>query len=88
MGKNHSIILFSVDYVFKEDAHKKSVFFSGTTTKGVGRVNPTDHYAKTHFFSLKSGCFSQKIGTKRKNRQNPFHAIIRLIKRKKCDMDR
>ena len=26
-----------------EDTHKKSIFFSGRTTKGVGRVNPPDH---------------------------------------------
>ena len=27
----------------REDTHKKSVFFSGRTTKGVGKVNPPDH---------------------------------------------
>ena len=27
----------------REDTHKKSVFFSGRTTKGVGRGNPRDH---------------------------------------------
>ena len=27
----------------KSDTHKKSVFFSGRTTKGVGRVNPPNH---------------------------------------------
>ena len=34
------------------DTHrKKSVFFSGRTTKSLGRVNPPDHQAKTTFFS-------------------------------------
>ena len=65
----------------REDTHKKS--FSGRTTKGVGRVNPPDHLAKNQFFSLKSDCFSQKIGKKRKSCQNPFQAIIRLKKKKK-----
>ena len=27
----------------REDPHKKSVFFSGLTSKGVERVNPPDH---------------------------------------------
>ena len=27
----------------REDTHKKSCFFSGRATKGVGRVNPPDH---------------------------------------------
>ena len=27
----------------REDPHKKSVFFSSRTTKGVGRGNPPDH---------------------------------------------
>ena len=58
-------------------------FFSGRTTKGVERVNPPDHYAKNHFFSLKSGCFSPKIGKKTKKFQNPFQAIITLKKREK-----
>ena len=52
----------------REDTQKK---ISGRTTKGVGRVNPLDHYAKNHFLA-------QKLGRKRKNSQNPFQAIIRL----------
>ena len=35
-------------------------FFSGWTTKGVGRVNPPHH------FFLQSGCYSPKIGKKKK----------------------
>jgi hypothetical protein len=97
----------------REDTHKKSVFFSGRTTKGVGRGNPPDHLAKKHFFSINGenspgSCimkilfyevrhfspnfheftalfrkqyfafFSPKIGEK-KNCQNPFKAIIRLL---------
>ena len=31
------------DCLVREDTHKKSVFFSGRTTKGIGRVNPPDH---------------------------------------------
>ena len=34
--------LFNYDCV-REDTQKKSVFFSGRASKGVGRVNPTDH---------------------------------------------
>ena len=41
-------------------------FFESRTTKGVGRVNPSDHKAKKPFFSLKSGCYSPKIGRKKK----------------------
>ena len=48
-----------------EDTHEKSVFFSGRTTKGVGRVNPLTTKQKNTFF-LKSGCFSPKIGKKKK----------------------
>ena len=36
----------------REDTYKKKVFFSGRTTKGVGRVNPPDHLAKNHYFFL------------------------------------
>ena len=44
---------------------KNSGFLSGRTTKGEGRVNPPYHKAKNHFF-LKFGCFSPKIGKKKK----------------------
>ena len=37
----------------REDTHKKSVFFSGRTTKGVGRVSPlTTKHKKTFFSNL------------------------------------
>ena len=52
----------------------RQIFFSGRTIKGVGKVNLPDHFAKKHFFSLKSGCFSPKLGRKIKNCQNPFQA--------------
>ena len=67
----------------REDTHKK-VFFSGRTTKGVGRLTPPptspDHYAKKHFFSINPAFLAQKFERK-KNCQNPFQAIIRLKKR-------
>ena len=35
---------FSLQFIIlREDKHKKKFFFSGRTTKGVGRVNPPDH---------------------------------------------
>ena len=34
----------------REDTHKKSIFFSGRTTKGVGRVNPPTSKQKNTFF--------------------------------------
>ena len=36
----------------REDTHKKSVFFSGRTTKRGEGGNPRDHQAKNHFFSI------------------------------------
>ena len=35
--------LFHLHPKLREDTHKKGVFFSGRTTKGVGRVKPPDH---------------------------------------------
>ena len=49
---DHSVIFFPFFTVsffpggkasIREDTHKKSVFFSGRTTKGLGRINPPDH---------------------------------------------
>ena len=40
-GSTHSQIIFRQ---VREDTHKKSFFFSGRTTKGVGRLTqPPDH---------------------------------------------
>ena len=78
MIHNHNFILGKTHI-------KRNVFFSGQTTKGVGRVNPRPLSKKTLFF-YKFGFFSPKIGEK-KNCQNPFQAIIRLKKRKKSGMD-
>ena len=36
-------ILALASMSIREDTHKKNVFFSGRTTKGVGRGNPPDH---------------------------------------------
>ena len=52
------------------------------TTKSVGRVNPTDHLAKNHFFSIKSGCFSPKIGKKKTKLSKSVSGYYK-IKRKK-----
>ena len=50
----------------REETHKKS-FFSGRTTKGVGRLTPNPPPATTqnHFFLYKSVFFSPKIGEKK-----------------------
>ena len=60
--------------------HIKLCFFSGRTTKGVGRVNlpPPATKKKNYFFSLNSGCFSPKI-VKKKN----LSTSVRLKKNKK-----
>ena len=77
--------------VFLREDTQKSVFFSGRTTKGVGRVNPPDHKIKSKkkCFFLNSDCFIPKLGgKKRKTCQNPFQAIIRIIKKyKKSGID-
>ena len=52
---------------------RKKVFFSGPTTKGVGRVNPPTTKQNTTFF-YKFGFFSPKIGEK-KNCQNQLQVI-------------
>ena len=47
----------------REDTHKKKFFFSGRTSKGVGRVKPLTTKQKNIFFLFfKSSCFSPKIG--------------------------
>ena len=53
---------------------KKVFFFSGRTTKSVGRVSPPDHEAKNTFFS-KIRLFKPKNWEEKKI-QNPFQAII------------
>ena len=50
----------------REDTHKKSDFFSGRTTKGVGRVTSRKPLSKNPLFFYKSGFFSTKIGAKKK----------------------
>ena len=57
-------MFFYVFYKLKGRHTKKVFFFSGRTTKRVGRVNPPDHQAKKHFFSYKWRKFSPKIGKK------------------------
>ena len=42
-NNNKNIFLYEYMYWIREDTHKKVGFFSGRTTKGVGRINPTDH---------------------------------------------
>ena len=44
----------------QEDTHKKSVIFSGRTTKGVGRGNPPTTKQKTIFF-YKWRKFTEKL---------------------------
>ena len=62
---------------FREDTHKK-VFFSGQTTKGVGRLTPPPPTTKQKtLFSINLAYLAQKWERK-KNCQNPFQAIIRL----------
>ena len=50
----------------REDTHKKGCFFSGRTTKGVGRVNTplTTKQKNTFYYNLR--LFSPKIGEKKK----------------------
>ena len=43
----HFLVVGKIAYL-REDTHKKSVFFSCRSTKGVGRGNPPDHWAKIH----------------------------------------
>ena len=47
MKREHKLQLFFYPtkklHFIREDTHKKSIFFSGRTTKGEGRVNPPDH---------------------------------------------
>ena len=65
---------------------KRSFFFSVRSTKGIGRVNPPDH-----FFFIKSGLFSPKIGKKRKKWHGPLShwcregktLVVRPLKKKK-----
>ena len=40
-GRHHRIAIAYVSFL--EDTHKKVFFFSGLTTKSVGRVKPPDH---------------------------------------------
>ena len=61
----------------REDTHKKLFFFSGRTTKGVGRLNPTTTKQKKTFFSINPAFLAQKF-EKKKNGKNPLQAIIRL----------
>ena len=49
----------------RADTHKKSFFFSGGTTKGVGRVNPLTTKQKTTFFK-NPAILAQKLGEKKK----------------------
>ena len=58
-------LLAVVENGLREDTHKKRCFFSGLTTKGVGRVNPPDHKAKKHFFSINPAFLAQKIEKKK-----------------------
>ena len=61
------------------------VFFSGRTTKGVGRVDPPPRPLSKKTLPA---VLAQNLGRKRKNCQNPFQVIIRLKKgRKKSGMD-
>ena len=41
MKETKNMTIFA--YTVREDTHKKSVYFSGRTTKGVGRGNTLDH---------------------------------------------
>ena len=78
-------IFFVIDsFSLRQDTHKKkclSVFFSVRTTKEGCREDKSPWtLSKKHFFSLKSDCFSPKIGKKKKKTLNPFQAIIRQKK--------
>ena len=73
MGLFEYIILTNQSH-FREDTHKKNVFFSGRTTTGVGRGNPppTTKQKTTFFYkwrkftenniAKKNRFFSPKIG--------------------------
>ena len=55
----------------REDTHKKKWFYSGRTTiRGKGGSTPLTTKQKT------PGCFSPKIGKKKKKCQNPFQDTI------------
>ena len=64
-----------------EDTHKRSVFFSGRTTKGVQRLTPSPRQLrKKPFFSINQAFLAQKL---EKKWQNPFQAIMRLKRKRK-----
>ena len=85
IGELSSKKLIFLTTALREDTHKKNVFFSGRTTKGVGRVSPLTTKQKTTFFSLKTGCFSPKIGKKKTKLSKSVSGISGFCKTKKIN---